>query len=102
MTPSEQMLEYVRRITESLEKMAGSSKPPFKLESLPQNEICNFIPNCPVCKKPMLLRKRKSDQSDFWGCRDFPVCKGTCNADGTPTRGALSNPVVEKHDNVPF
>ena len=37
-------------------------------------------PFCPLCRKPM--RKRKARQgpnagNDFWGCPDFPRCRGT-------------------------
>ena len=32
-------------------------------------------PECPLCGKPM--RRRKSATGEFWGCTDFPDCKGT-------------------------
>jgi len=32
-------------------------------------------PECPQCGKPM--RRRKSAKGEFWGCSDFPDCKGT-------------------------
>jgi restriction system protein len=32
-------------------------------------------PDCPRCGKPM--RRRKSAKGEFWGCADFPQCKGT-------------------------
>jgi four helix bundle suffix protein len=32
-------------------------------------------PECPVCSKPM--RQRKSAKGNFWGCSEFPDCKGT-------------------------
>jgi four helix bundle suffix protein len=32
-------------------------------------------PDCPLCTKPM--RQRKSAKGDFWGCSNFPECKGT-------------------------
>jgi DNA topoisomerase-1 len=31
-------------------------------------------PDCPKCKKPMTLRKSKT--GEFWGCSDYPECKG--------------------------
>jgi restriction system protein len=32
-------------------------------------------PDCPLCGKSM--RKRKSAKGEFWGCAEFPECKGT-------------------------
>ncbi|GAB6068877.1 hypothetical protein JCM13664_21980 [Methylothermus subterraneus] len=37
------------------------------------------IPNCPRCGKPMVLRTARSGRkagSQFWGCSDYPKCKG--------------------------
>jgi four helix bundle suffix protein len=34
-------------------------------------------PVCPECGKPM--RKRHSERGDFWGCSQYPKCKGTKN-----------------------
>jgi restriction system protein len=31
-------------------------------------------PACPSCGKPM--RQRKSQKGDFWGCSDYPACRG--------------------------
>lgn len=36
-------------------------------------------PECPRCKKPMVKRSAKKGNSignEFWGCSDFPKCKG--------------------------
>ena len=32
-------------------------------------------PACPRCEKPM--RRRRSNNGEFWGCTDFPKCRGT-------------------------
>lgn len=32
-------------------------------------------PACPQCQQPM--RRRKSARGDFWGCSQYPQCKGT-------------------------
>ncbi len=37
------------------------------------------IPPCPLCGKEMVLRTAKSGKSagsQFWGCSDYPDCKG--------------------------
>ncbi len=33
-------------------------------------------PKCPVCGGAMRLRKTKADNRAFWGCGDYPLCKG--------------------------
>lgn len=38
------------------------------------------VPRCPQCGKPMALRTAKTGQragQQFWGCTDYPACKGT-------------------------
>ncbi len=38
-------------------------------------------PNCPDCGGKMVLRRPsvKQDWKPFWGCADFPDCRGTLN-----------------------
>jgi ssDNA-binding Zn-finger/Zn-ribbon topoisomerase 1 len=36
-------------------------------------------PLCPICGKKMTQRQRNSDKKSFWGCSDYPKCKGTRN-----------------------
>ncbi len=31
---------------------------------------------CPKCKKPMIKRKAKNRDDYFYGCKDYPECKG--------------------------
>ena len=33
--------------------------------------------NCPSCRRPMVLRTRRSDGHQFWGCSGYPVCSRT-------------------------
>jgi len=37
---------------------------------------------CPECKGPMVSRKNHKDGSRFWGCKDYPRCKGTRDSMG--------------------
>ncbi len=42
----------------------------------------NGAPTCPVCGKPMVKRMIKKGQGhgcEFWGCIDFPKCRGSRN-----------------------
>ena len=34
-------------------------------------------PDCPNCGEPMVRRKNRRTADSFWGCKDFPRCKGT-------------------------
>lgn len=38
-------------------------------------------PHCPICTSAMKIRKYKKDGKvlSFWGCSQFPKCKGTYN-----------------------
>jgi len=39
----------------------------------------DLIPSCPNCGKPMVLRTARSGKNagrQFWGCSDYPDCKG--------------------------
>ncbi|MCV4342247.1 topoisomerase [Pseudomonas capsici] len=36
-------------------------------------------PNCPHCKKTMIMKVARSGRNaggDFWGCKDYPKCRG--------------------------
>lgn len=37
---------------------------------------------CPECGGPMTSRVNKSSGQRFWGCNDFPRCRGTRDTDG--------------------
>ncbi|MBP1583375.1 MAG: four helix bundle suffix domain-containing protein [Victivallales bacterium] len=42
-------------------------------------------PKCPICGKPMhkvIARKGINAGNPFWGCSDYPNCKGTCKING--------------------
>ena len=43
----------------------------------------DHIPACPQCGKAMVLRKAKTGKNagePFWGCSDYPQCRGLVNA----------------------
>ena len=37
---------------------------------------------CPDCGGKMVSRKNVSTGQRFWGCKDYPKCRGTRNTDG--------------------
>ncbi|MGE9295901.1 MAG: four helix bundle suffix domain-containing protein [Puniceicoccales bacterium] len=36
-------------------------------------------PKCPLCGSPTRLRKTRKDNRPFWGCTDYPGCRGVVN-----------------------
>lgn len=50
-----------------------------RLEARKAQAIEHQTPQCPECGKPMLKRMQKRGQfqgREFWGCSDYPNCKG--------------------------
>ena len=54
-------------------------------------------PSCPDCEKTMVLRSARRGRNaggQFWGCSDYPRCKGTRDFEGsaTPHGQSLDSP----------
>lgn len=50
-----------------------------RLETRKEQATALGAPDCPVCGKPMLKRMQRKGQMqgrEFWGCSDYPRCKG--------------------------
>ncbi|HBC86108.1 MAG TPA: hypothetical protein DCZ94_04050 [Lentisphaeria bacterium] len=41
-----------------------------------QNHEPAEVPKCPKCGSPTRLRKTRKDNKPFWGCAEYPACKG--------------------------
>lgn len=41
------------------------------------NTLHGYVIDCPECGKPMHMRTNRKSNLGFWGCSDFPRCKGT-------------------------
>lgn len=39
-------------------------------------------PTCPKCGGPMVLRRNRTTGEPFWGCKQFPKCRGTLPYNG--------------------
>lgn len=37
---------------------------------------------CPECQGPMISRLNKKQNSRFWGCAAYPMCRGTRDVEG--------------------
>jgi len=60
------------------QRMAERAKK--KKNSTDQANLTDYIPDCPKCGKPMVLRTAKSGKNEgqsFWGCSAYPECRGT-------------------------
>jgi len=58
-------------------------KPPKPLPPLPEGVQ---VPDCPLCASPMVVRtahRGRGRGSIFFGCSNYPNCKGVVSADGT-------------------
>jgi len=58
-------------------RQSGNKEPVTPVAASPKAVI---QPLCPTCSKPMVRRtakKRGTAGSTFWGCIDFPACRGT-------------------------
>lgn len=55
------------------------AQPDRTLESAPHEPATASVPACPVCRREMVLRHAKQGSragESFWGCRQFPKCRG--------------------------
>lgn len=55
------------------------------------------VPSCPKCGSPMVLRTARQSGSQFYGCSQFPKCKGIVNT--FPTKDAVPNPTSQAQPN---
>ena len=55
-----------------------------RLEVKRRQSVANNSPQCPDCGKPMMRRMQKKGYlqgREFWGCSDYPNCRGIRNID---------------------
>lgn len=51
-------------------------KPAYKpTEPKPAPQLTDI--KCPTCSAPMVVRKRRRDKREFYGCSRYPKCYGT-------------------------
>ena len=70
---------YIKKIGEEFEIQGGfrerlstvRTEARAKAEGVPAN-----APDCPLCGVPMRLRKTRKDNRPFWGCAEYPACRG--------------------------
>ena len=50
--------------------LSPDKRTPVEVERVP------VVPKCPNCGSDMVIRHRRSDDHKFWGCPQYPKCKG--------------------------
>jgi restriction system protein len=61
-----------------------AKQPPISANTPFNTKSTSSIPACPVCSNPMVMRSAKKGGktgNTFWGCSNYPRCKGTRAAD---------------------
>lgn len=62
---------------------SAMTKPEVDNEAARQADNKPAVPNCPECAQPMvrrMARKGANAGQEFWGCSDYPRCRGTASA----------------------
>jgi ssDNA-binding Zn-finger/Zn-ribbon topoisomerase 1 len=60
---------------------------------------------CPTCGSGMILRTAHRTGNEFYGCRNFPKCRGIRNLDGSTGIGSRINSSADDprdHDELDF
>ena len=52
-----------------------------------KNGIPEQGPECPKCGAPTRLRKTRNSNRPFWGCTEYPACRGIVDYQGTDVDG---------------
>ena len=71
-------------------------------EVVEADEVEGLVPDCPVCGKVMVLRQAKQGKNEgknFWGCQQFPKCRGVVEIDEKETPDKLVS--VSEKENSP-
>ena len=61
-------------------KAAASQGSPSRVKPQAAQPVAKQAASCPICSGPMVLRAAKRGNNagkSFWGCSDYPRCKGT-------------------------
>jgi four helix bundle suffix protein len=71
---------YIRRVGEDFKKEGGFKEKMGDARRevrAQQEDVQQEVPTCDLCGAPMRKNHRKKDNSPFWGCTNYPACKGT-------------------------
>lgn len=68
--------EIIKKWSRDL-RMTGNWRRRLRRASGETLVLVNQRPRCPNCKKPLVLRERRDNQQQFFGCEDYPKCNGS-------------------------
>lgn len=74
---SDKLLALIERVAVALERGG--------LPKQNQQSALKEVPCCPLCKKPMIYRTARATGDRFWGCQQYPHCKGARDDAGNDT-----------------
>ena len=72
----ERLLEMIREVQSTPERARTAEPAPIQRTTT----SIQPTPSCPRCGSAMLRRTNKTTKSEFWGCVNFPRCRGTLEA----------------------
>ena len=82
--------KYIRKIGEEFVEKGGFRERMSTVRSearADQDGTAEEGPKCPQCGAPTRLRRTRKDNKPFWGCTEYPACRGlvnyTQNTDGS-------------------
>ena len=110
---AEGMEYYAARFGASLEAATGrwyvdGDVPGPLLGLLPREKMVADSVACPICKGPMVLRNTHGPGDPFYGCKEFPYCKGRLavssgeDDEALPTVGQFLPPISEEERPLNF
>ena len=73
------MDKYIRKIGEEFVETGGFRERMSTVRSearAKQDGSAEEGPMCPLCGAPTRLRKTRKDNKPFWGCSEYPACRG--------------------------
>lgn len=73
----EQLLAMVRTVQTQQERSVPQATARSEPTLAPLPSIAPAEPQCPRCAAGMTLRKNRRNGDPFWGCNNYPGCRGT-------------------------
>ncbi|MGH8146940.1 MAG: topoisomerase DNA-binding C4 zinc finger domain-containing protein [Rhodanobacteraceae bacterium] len=61
----------------ALVRNVQTAQTPYAVEAPQPSPTSASTPGCPKCGAGMLKRENRSTKQAFWGCTNYPKCRGT-------------------------
>lgn len=76
--------KYIRKIGDEFVETGGFRERLSTVRSKAragQDGVTEEGPPCPQCGAPTRLRRTRKDNKPFWGCTEYPACRGIVNGE---------------------